>query len=53
MILSSVVHIPAAVSLGVIIAIIAATAGLSLVGERHAAAGQPSPAAKHAERIGA
>jgi tellurite resistance protein TerC len=51
MLLSSVVHIPAAVSLGAIIAIIAATAGLSLVGERHPAAGAPSPAGKHPERI--
>jgi tellurite resistance protein TerC len=51
MILSSVVHIPAAVSLGAIIAIIAATAGLSMLGERQAAAGGPGPADKHAERI--
>ena len=51
MILSSVVHIPAAVSLGAIIAVIAATAGLSMLGERHAAAREPGPADKHAERI--
>jgi tellurite resistance protein TerC len=53
MILSSVVHVSAAVSLGAIIAIIAATAGLSMLGERHAAAGEPTPAGKDAERIDA
>jgi tellurite resistance protein TerC len=42
MILSPVLHIPAAVSLGAIVAIIAAAAGLSMLARRRAAPGEPT-----------
>lgn len=57
MILSPVLHIPAAVSLGAIVGIIAAAAGLSMLARRRAAAraevsaAEPAPAAKDTEEV--